>query len=390
MINGDFAVVGVLLGIVGCILYLSQTGKAEKLFSFLPSIFWIYFLPMLCATFNLIPQKSALYENISTYFLPASLILLLMFSHLKAVMQLGRLALVVMLAGSLGIVLGGPIVLAVLKKWLPENAWSGFGALSASWVGGSANMLAVKEGIGTPDKIFLPMIVVDTIVPYVWMGILTAIAGYQTAYDRWNKSEVGLLEDLNQKITEITPVTYSSLRIGYSFLIFTVACGGALFSLELAKKFPVIKNVVSTYTWTIIIASTMGILLSFTRLRKLEAFGASKIGYVMLYFVLTSIGARANLRDIFVAPILIVAGFLWIFIHAGFIFAASRLTRAPMFLMATASQANVGGTASAPVVAAIYQPSLASVGLLLAIFGNIIGTYTGIICAQLCRWVSGW
>lgn len=389
MIKHDLAIIFVLLFIEGIILYLSEHKNTKKFFRILPSMFWIYFLPMLCSTFNIIPQKNAIYQGISTYFLPASLILLLISAQIKHILKLGRLALIMMLSGTLGIVLGGPLVMLLFKKWLPQNSWMGFGALSASWVGGSANMLAVKEGIGTPDNIFLPMVVVDTIVPYVWMGILITLSGLQGSYDKWNKSDTGILEALNEKISKATAVKQERLNIKSALVIFAVAVIGTVISLFIAGRLPVMKNVISTYTWTIIIASSLGIIISFTKLKNLETFGASKIGFVILYFVLASIGARANLNSIFSAPVLIIAGFLWVLIHGVFIFVASRLTKAPMFLMAAASQANIGGTASSPVVAAVYQPQLASVGLLLAILGNIIGTYTGIICAQICRLVMG-
>ncbi len=343
---------------------------------------------MLASTFKIIPQKDKIYSYISSNFLPASLILLLISANLKTIFKLGKIALIMMFAGSLGIMLGGPIVLLLFKKWLPENIWMGFGALSGSWTGGSANMIAVKEGLGTPDKIFLPMIVVDTIIAYSWMGILIAIAAYQKKYDKWNKSDSNLITKLNGELISAAQKESPSLSLKYTAIIFTIALIGTFLSIWLGKILPEIKNAISASTWTIIIASTIGIILSLTDVKKLEFRGAPKIGYFILYFVLASIGARASLNDIIYTPVLIVAGFVWVIIHATFIFLASRIFRAPMFLMAAASQANIGGTASAPVVAEIYQTGLAPVGLLLAIVGNIIGTYCGIICAQLCRLVS--
>lgn len=388
MIKGTFGIITVLLLIEGIILYLSEKKFMKKFFYFLPSMFWIYFLPMLASTFNILPQNSLVYQGISTYFLPASLILLLISTDLSAIVKLGRPALIMMFSGSLGIILGGPIVLFLFKRWLPENAWCGLGALSASWIGGSANMLAVKEGIGTPDKIFLPMVVVDTIVPYVWMGILIWLAVYQNFYDRWNKSDTNVIEELSRKISEKPSLQHPRLNFNNIMLIFTAGFLGTVISWKVAPMIPEIKNAISTYTWTIIIASIIGILLSFTKAKRLESCGASKIGYVVLYFVLSSIGARANLNAIISAPLFIFVGFLWVLIHALFLFVASRLIKAPMFLIAAASQANIGGPASAPVVAAVYQPALASVGLMLAILGNVMGTYLGIVCSQLCRWVS--
>lgn len=381
-------IIAILLGIEGFVLFLSSHSRTKFLFKALPAVFWIYFLPMLASTFKILPKGHAVYKDISLFFLPASLVLLVLSANLKQLRKLGGSAILMLLSGTLGIMLGGPITLLLFRKWLPSDIWMGFGALSGSWVGGSANMIAVKEGIGAPDSVFFPMVVVDSVVAYSWMGILIMLAGYQNIYDRWNRSNTQVLDALHKESFSDVNASKNSFSVKKVLIIIAVASLGAILSLHLASFIPEIKNAVTSYTWTIVLASIFGIILSFTQVKKLEYWHASEIGYVLLYFVLASIGARASLTDIASMPILIVAGFVWVLIHAGFIFAASRLLKAPMFLAAVASQANIGGTVSAPAVAAIYQPALAPVGLLLAIIGNIIGTYTGIICAQMCRFVS--
>ena len=294
-----------------------------------------------------------------------------------------------MLAGSLGIMLGMPLVFALVKPLVGPQMWSGFGALSASWVGGSANMIAVKEAIGTPDNIFAPMVLVDTVVPYVWMGFLVAASGFQWQFDRINHSDRRILDDLNAKTVGLSWLGQKDFSLHMVGVILAVAALAAVVSRGIGMQMPVIKDVLSPYAWTIIIASVVGIALSFTSARTLEQHGASKIGYFVLYFVLTTIGAKASIANVGSAVILIGAGFLVVVIHGAAILLAARLLRAPMFLAAVASQANIGGVASAPVVAEVYQPGMASVGLLLAILGNIVGTYTGILTAQLCRVVAG-
>jgi uncharacterized membrane protein len=168
--------------------------------------------------------------------------------------------------------------------------------------------------------------------------------------------------------------------------MFTLAGAATLLSLRLADRLTAAESMKTA--WTIILASAIGLCVSFTPVRRLEAYGASKLGYGMLYLILASIGAKTSLEHIAAAPILLVAGAVWILIHAGFIVLAGRLLRAPMGLMAAASQANIGGPASAPVVGGIYHPALAPVGLLLAILGNIIGTYLGFVCCEMCKFVS--
>lgn len=382
MIQHSLGILCVLLLIEGGLLFLSERPAGGKFFRFPPVLFWIYFLPMIVSGLGILPQQHAIYPKITNTVLPAGLILLLISTDIKAILKLGRPALLMMFAGSAGIMLGAPLVVMLFKPWLPTDAWSGFGALSASWIGGSANMVAVKEAIRTPDAVFFPMIVVDTVVAYSWMGLLILLEGFQSTYDRWNRSDLRVVEELAAK-TSAAEVRARTISLRYLPVIFAVAFGGTWISNGLA-------GIVSdgSFAWTIILASTCGILLSLTPLRGLEFHGASRMGYLFLFLVLTSIGARASLSGIFSAPLLIVAGAVLVLIHGLFLLAVSRIARIPLCLVATASQANIGGPASAPIVAAAYVPALAPVGLLLGILGNVVGTYLGLLTSMLCKWAS--
>ncbi|HBR19717.1 MAG TPA: hypothetical protein DD726_05815, partial [Phycisphaerales bacterium] len=365
------------------ILYFSQKPAAAKFFKYLPSMFWIYFLPMMANTVGIIPSQSAVYGNITKFCLPASLVLLLLSVDIKAILHLGRTALAMMGAGVIGIMVGGPVVVLIYKHWLPADAWKAIGALSASWIGGSANMIAVKEATNTPDSVFLPAVIVDTIVPYAWMGILIALSAVQERFDRWNKSDMTLIADLRARTTTVISGG-SGKSIGKIFAMIGIGLGGTIASLYISGKMPVVNNLVNTMTWTIIIATVLGLVLSFTPLRGLESAGASKLGFAVLFFVLASIGAKASMSNIAASPVLLLAGVTWVGIHAVFLFIAARFLHSPMSLAASASQAAIGGPASAPVVAGIYNPQLAPVGLLLAVLGNIVGTFLGLCCSYLC------
>ena len=389
MIHHPIAIILFLLVVESAVLYIADQPRFKKYFHFLPSVFWIYFLPMLASSVGLLDPHSVVYQKISAIFLPASLVLLLLSSDIKGILRLGKPALIMMFAGSLGIMVGMPLVFLLFKPWVGAHMWSGFGALSASWIGGSANMIAVKEAIGTPDSVFTPMVIVDTVVPYVWMGILVASSGFQWQFDRINESDRRILDVLARraKVSASERKEKSTSLMTVAILLLSVAAAGV--AKLIGSHLPVIKDAITPFAWTIIAASFLGILFSFSPLKKLEDAGASRVGYFLLYFVLTSIGAKANITNLHATLILIIAGFMVVLIHVTFILVAARMIRAPMFLAAVASQANIGGVASAPVVAAVYQPGLASVGLLLAILGNIVGTYLGIITAQLCRMFAG-
>jgi uncharacterized membrane protein len=386
MIQHPLFIVIVLLAIEVLVLSLSRHERTRHLFDFLPSVFWIYFLPMLASTMGVIDAQAPVLSSITTYLLPASLLLLLVVVDVKAIMRLGGMALMMFFIGSAGILAGTVLSFGLFKNIVGPEFWAGFGALSASWTGGSANMIAVKEALAVPDRVFAPMVIVDTVVPYVWMGALIACAGTQAVFDRWNCSDRKVLDELirRAKVEEIAV----RLTSGGVIFVLLFAVIGSLLAKDIGLRLPVVKDIVSPYAWTIILVSILGLMLSLTPVRRLEQAGASKIGYYILYFVLTAIGAKASISNINSAFILITAGFVIIAVHALFLLVGARLLRAPLFLVAAASQANVGGVASAPVVAAVYEPGLASVGLLLAILGNIVGTYLGILCGQCCRFFA--
>ncbi|HCE69218.1 MAG TPA: hypothetical protein DER40_17470 [Geobacter sp.] len=387
MITNPLLIVVVLITIEAFVLGLSRHERTKRFFNFLPAVFWIYFLPMLAATFGLITAKSPLYGMITTWLLPASLVLLLLPVDMKAILKLGPTALAMFFIGAAGIMAGAVLSFALFKPLVGPEFWSGFGALSASWTGGSANMIAVKEALSVPDTVFAPMVIVDTVVPYLWMGFMIAMVGLQPAFDRWNRSDRSILDHFGEQAVKHLATSGSRRTAAGILLALVVAFAGGATAHLIARQLPLIRDVVTTYTWTIMIVTLIGILLSFSPVRNLERSGATRTGYDLLYFVLTAIGAKASVASIGSALLLIAAGMLIVAVHAVVLLIGARLMKAPLFLVAAASQANIGGVASAPVVAEVYHPGLASVGLLLAILGNIVGTWLGIICAQLCRMV---
>ncbi|MDK9717633.1 MAG: DUF819 family protein [Trichlorobacter sp.] len=385
MIQQPLLIILFLLGIELLILRLAHHEQTRHWFNLLPPVFWIYFLPMLASSFGLLDPKQPVYGLITSWLLPASLLLLLLPVDLKAIIRLGPTALAVFFSGTAGIIVGAALVFKLFKPLIGEQFWSGFGALSASWTGGSANMIAAKEAVSVPDQVFAPMVIVDTVVPYLWMAALIAGVALQPAFDRWNRADRRIIDELGSRIVEAGQAVQQRFNMGGFLVLLPLAAAGSSISHWLGSQLPTIKDVISGYTWTILLVSLLGLLLSCSPARKLEQYGASKVGSWLLYFVLTAIGAKASVASFGSALLLIGAGLLIMAVHALFLLVAARLLKAPLFLVAAASQANVGGVASAPVVAEVYQPGLASVGLLLAILGNIFGTWFGILCAQLCR-----
>ena len=383
------AILVYLIGIIGFIFYLDSKEIFSGLFKYLPTVIWIYFLPMFSTTLGILPESSMLYDWIKTYLLPPALILLLLSSNFTALKKLGFKAISIMFIATISVVIGGIVSFGIFSSWLPDNSWKGLGALSGSWIGGSANMVAVGASIGTPDDLFGIMIIVDTIVGYGWMGIVIFFSAYQERIDRWNKVETSLIDNINIQMSDIEskrrPIRFIDL-----IAIVSIGMIGGYFSLIIGEWLPDLGRIVTSFGWTIIIVSILGIILSLTPLSDLENAGASHIGNFFLYLLLATIGAKANLVSIIYAPVFLLVGICWIAIHAVILFMGGRLLKVPMFLIATSSQANIGGVVSATIIATVYQKSLAPVGLLMGVLGNIIGIYFGLLTAWILSWISNY
>lgn len=389
LVTDPNAVAAVLTGTLALVLALSRTPALARVFAAVPAVIWAYFVPMLLTTAGVLPAENDAYGWFSYALLPFALFLLMLTIDLPAIFSLGWKAIVMMLVGTAGIILGGPIAYLAVGQFIGDpDAWKGFAALSGSWIGGTANMVAIQESVGLDD--LGPIIVVDTVVGYGWMGILLFLSAYQARFDRWTRADTSAIERANATLAQLDqtrrPVSMEALGIivglGFAAAVASRAVGDALPALG-------DPTIISTGTWAVLVAVTAGLALSFTGLRKLEPDGASKTGYVALYLLLTSIGAQADLAAVLDAPLYLLAGVLWLSIHIGLMMLAAKLLRAPLFFVATGSMANVGGAASAPVVAGVYHPAMAPVGLLMAVAGYVLGIYGGLLCAWLLGLVAG-
>jgi uncharacterized membrane protein len=372
-----------LAGVVGLVFQVSRVPRLQRLFDRLPALVWTFFIPMLSTSAGLIPDESPLYRALARYLLPACLVLLLISSELTAIVRLGRTALVVMAAGCLGVALGCVAAFLILRPWLPPEAWKAAGALAGTWIGGSANLIAVGTTLGLSPELQGVIIIVDTVVGYTWMGLLISFAAHQDKFDRWNRADRAAMDGVGARLAErkakgTRPMTVAdaTLMVGLA-IVLTAAClwvGGVL---------PPVGRVLNQFSWAILLLTSVALLLSLTPLSRLEEAGASTLGYAGFYLLLASVGAQGDLRKVAAHPQFVLFGVIVIAVHAVLTLAAIRLLRAPLFFFGAASQACVGGYSSAPVVAAIYHPAMAPVGLLLAVLGNVIGTYAGLLVAQV-------
>jgi len=390
LINDPMAVFAFLAGIVALVFWLSELPRLRGLFEVVPPVIYVYFLPMLATTAGITPADSPLYDWTVPYLLLFALLLLMVSVDIRGIMRLGRMALFVVAGGTLGIVVGGPVSLLLFQSWLPADAWTGFAALSGSWIGGTANMVAIAESVGTSPDAMGPVIVVDTVVGYGWMGVLIALSGFQQRYDRRTGAATEAVEETNRRLeTQAGERRAMTLRDAILMIGTGMAC--AVVAAWAGRNLPALGDptIISGTTWAVLIVVTGGLLLSFTPVRRLEKAGASNLGYTALYLLLAGIGAQADLRAVLDAPVYLAAGAVWIAIHVAVLLLAARLVRAPLFFVATGSMANIGGAVSAPVVAGVYHRAMAPVGLLMAVAGYVLGIYGALACAWLLGLVGG-
>ena len=390
LISDPSMVFAYLAAVLGTVFWLSGRASLQRLFDLTPPVIYAYFIPTLSTTFGIIPASSPAYGWMIRFLLPFSLLLLMVTIDLRSVAKLGPTALVMIFAGTLGIVIGGPISLLLFGDLLPPDAWKGFAALTGSWIGGTANMMALAESVGTPESLLGPIIVVDPVVGYGWMGVLLLASAWQHRFDERTGADTSAIEATNKRLQEmdshrrVVTLRDLAMMLGLGF-------GGAALAVWAGNALPTLGDptIISHTTWTVLIVVTGGLLLSFTPASDIEEAGASRMGYAALYLLLTAIGAQADLKAVLDTPIFLLAGVVWIAIHAAVLLLVARLVKAPLFFVATGSMANVGGAASAPVVAGVYHPAMAPVGLLMAVAGYVLGIYAALGAAWILALIGG-
>lgn len=426
LLTNDTIVFGVLMLALGLIFYTSSKEKGfwSSFYKIVPALFVAYFIPALLTTFGLIApewisineageaveKSSNLYYMSSRYLLPAALVLMTLSIDLKAVYNLGPKALIMFLTGTAGIIIGGPVAILIIGTISPETVggvgadavWRGLSTLAGSWIGGGANQTAMLEVYGYNQALYGGMVFVDIVVANIWMAILLIGIGKTARIDKWLNADTTAIESLKEKVSSYTKTVNRNPTLTDLMILTAIAFGTVSFAHfgadyisgyfgDLVAGLPkgMTRNIFSfldsSFFWMISITTLIGIILSFTKARTYEGAGASKFGSVFIYILVASIGMKMDLSLIFDNFGLIFIGIVWIMIHAGLLILVAKLIRAPYFFLAVGSQANVGGAASAPIVASAFHPSLATVGVLLAVFGYAIGTVGAILCTVLMQ-----
>ena len=409
LFTNDAIVFGILISILAFVFTTSKSESPfwKKFYKFIPTLLLCYFIPSIFNSFGIISgEESNLYFVASRYLLPTSLVLLTISIDLPEIKKLGPKAIIMFLTATAGIILGGPLAILIVSTFAPDvvggvgpdAVWRGFTTVAGSWIGGGANQAAMKEIFNVSDTLFSSMIAVDVIVANIWMAFLLYGAGINERIDAKFQADNSAITELKEKIEAYRAQILRIPDLTDTLKVMTVGFGvTAIAHLGADNIAPWISesapwlakfSLTSKFFWLIVLAPTFALGLSFTKARELEGVGASRYGSLFLYILVATIGMKMNIMAIFENPGLFVVGLIWIAFHAILLIVVAKLIRAPFFFLAVGSQANIGGAASAPIVASAFHPSLAPVGVLLAVLGYAIGTYGAWICGILMQTIS--
>ncbi|MCP5477855.1 MAG: DUF819 family protein [Rhodanobacteraceae bacterium] len=406
LITDDTVVLGLLAVALGAVFWTSSRpdGFWKKFYTYIPALLLCYFIPALFNSTGLIDgNKSGLYPMARDYLLPTALVLLTLSIDFEGIRRMGWRAIFMFFAGTVGVMFGAVLAFGLFEIISPAtvagDTWRGMTTVAGSWIGGGANQAAMKEVFEVDADLFGQFVAVDVIVANVWMAVILFLAGRAEAFDRWTGADTRAIDDMKRRIQDFEAQharipTLSDLMVilavGLTATGLSHAIGKPLAAWigevapELSKY-----SLTSGFFWVVVIATTIGLLLSFSRARLLEGAGASKIGSAALYVLVATIGMHMDIGALFDRPRLFALGFCWIAVHALIMLALAKLIRAPLFFMAVGSQANIGGAASAPVVASAFHPTLAPVGVLMAVVGYAAGTYCAYLTGLMLQAMAG-
>ena len=385
MITTAFTYLTVLMVIASALVYLEASSRA-KFFEYLPAIVLLYFTIMTLSTFGLWEKTDEInyaYKALKSNLLPAMIFLMLLQSDIRKILKLGKKILLTFFLASVSISLGFIVMFALFHNFFEEGAWRAFGALSGSWMGGTGNMVAIQSALELPDSKMGYVLLIDSIDYAIWVMILLALVPFATQFNRWSKADGTILETLGATLNqekEQRVISFPSL-----FMLLGLALLISVLAQNIAPLLPTTSFLTNT-TWVVIFATLAGIVLGMTPLSK-EA-SAQPLANIMLYLIVALIASRANFGELTQAPLYIVAGFVIILIHATIMVLFAKLFKLDLFSLGVASLANIGGVASAPILAGAYHKALIPIGVLMAMMGYIVGTFMGLGVAKVLELIA--
>jgi len=348
-----------------------------KVFDILPPIVLTYLMVTALSVAGLWTATPDIHEAQQTLvarMVPALLFLLMINCDLRAILALGPRVLGVFVCTSISLFTAFLVTFLLYRHWMPGNGWMPLASLSGSWMGGTANMIAVKQAIGMSDTSLATTLLTDALCYSMWVVVLFAVARLAPAFNRWTRATSSADMSVAETATRV-PATGDSvlLWLGLAVLVSTV-------SALLGARLPV-GSMVSPTTWTILIATVAGLVAAHTRLARLP--GAQSVSSALLICVVAVLASQSSFAGIAAAPLYLLAGVTVIAVHAVLLCIAARIFHFDLYLCGISSLAHIGGVAATPVLAATYSRSLVPVGILLALLGYILGTGFGLVVAAV-------
>ena len=354
-----------------------EKSTKHKLFTFVPAVVLIYAAAMVLAQLGFWQENTAVhdsYKSVKSILLPAMLFVMLLQIDLKAFVTLGRSLIVAYVAAIASLSLAFIAVFWFFS--LDQDAAGIFAALAGSWTGGTANMLAVASALDVREELMGYALIVDSIDYTLWVMTLLFLVAFAPAFNRWTKAPLRFktVEDVEQ---QKQPLNLSDLAL---LLLFSL--GVAYFSNALASRL----GGLSQTTWSVLFATLFGLLGSRTPLKSIV--GSPPLASAMLMFLIALIGSQAHLRGFTEVPLYLGIGLLILILHAVIMVMVAKLFKLDLFSIGVASLANIGGVASAPILAAAYHRSLIGIAVLMAIMGYMIGTFAGLAIGYILQAVA--
>jgi len=393
LISSPGGVLAVLCAVAAFWFYVEQVSGAT-LFQYIPPLIFIYVTPVFLNNLDVIPASSPVYSGLSAYALPAFIVLMLIKVNVPAAIKIMGKGVLVMLMGTAGVVAGCVVSYLIVNRWLAPDAWTGFGALAGSWIGGTGNMAAASEMLNTPPEQFGLAVLADNVIYIVWLPILLASKNFADRFNAWAKvpeDRIRMMESAaalvieEEKAPQMRDYIYlAAIAIGVTWI--AAALATILFDAMMGIA-PGLQVVLSKSTWRILLITTIALSLSATPVSRLP--NATAMGTALIYIFVAGMGARATIEGFGQAPAFLLGAFIWIFIHGAFCLAGAKLFRVDVHSVAIASAANIGAAASAPIVAAFHRPSLVPVSVLMALIGYALGNYLAPLAAHLARIAAG-
>ncbi len=393
LISSPAGVLATLCAVAAFWFYVEQVSGA-KLFQYIPPLIFIYVTPVFLNNLDVIPANSPVYSGLSRFALPVFIVLMLIKVNVPAAVKIMGKGVLVMLMGTAGVVAGCVVAYFIVHRWLAPEAWTGFGALAGSWIGGTGNMAATSEMLNTPPEQFGLAVLADNVIYIVWLPILLASKNFADRFNAWADVPADRIQMMDsaaalvieeEEAPEMRDYIYlGAVAIGVTWI--AAALAPVLFETTMGVA-PKLEVVLSESTWRILLITTIALALSTTPVSRLP--NATAMGTALIYIFVAGMGARATIEGFGQAPAFLLGAFIWIFIHGAFCLLGAKLFRVDVHSVAIASAANIGAAASAPIVAAFHRPSLVPVSVLMALIGYALGNYLAPVAAHLARIVAG-